>query len=108
MHIYHHDHRLTLVSDARVFEFALPLEETLLTEDEGNVQAPLSGRIVAVLVSQGDRVQKGAALAIVEAMKMEHTIRAPADGSILAIHFSEGELVDEGCELLEFERSASS
>lgn len=103
MHVFHHGHRLTLVSDSRVFDFALPLEEAGEAEDEGNVQAPMSGRIAAILAHVGKQVEKGAALVIIEAMKMEHTIRAPADGTVHSIHYAEGDLVDEGCELLEFE-----
>ena len=106
--VYRHGHRLTLVSHSRVMEFALPLQEAGLIDDEGNVQAPLSGRITAIPVSAGQQVSKGEALVIIEAMKMEHTIRAPADGAVHEIHYAEGDLVDEGCELLEFEPASTA
>jgi 3-methylcrotonyl-CoA carboxylase alpha subunit len=46
----------------------------------GHLRAPMSGTVVAVMVKAGDSVDKGAALMILEAMKMEHTIAAPAPG----------------------------
>ncbi len=67
------------------------------------VAAPLPGKIGAILARRGDRVAKGAGLAVIEAMKMEHTIAAPADGIVGAIHFDVGDLVEEGATLLEFE-----
>lgn len=96
-------HRLTIISHSRVYDFTLPVEEANQGDAEGNVQAPMSGRIAAIIAEAGQQVQKGAALVVIEAMKMEHTVRAPADGTVHTIHFTEGELVEEGCELLEFE-----
>jgi len=66
----------------------------------GMLVAPMPGRVISVLVKRDAIVNKGQALMVIEAMKMEHTIRAPADGTVTAISFSEGELVDEGSELL--------
>jgi 3-methylcrotonyl-CoA carboxylase alpha subunit len=57
----------------------------------------------SLLVEAGARVEKGAPLLILEAMKMEHTISAPADGVVKAIHFAAGEQVPEGAELLTLE-----
>jgi acetyl/propionyl-CoA carboxylase alpha subunit len=48
----------------------------------GEVCAPMPGRVVKVLVSEGESVQTGQVLAIVEAMKMEHPLRAPFDGTV--------------------------
>lgn len=42
--------------------------------------APMPGKVVSFAVKAGDAVKKGQALAVMEAMKMEHTIAAPADG----------------------------
>lgn len=105
---YRHDHRITLVTDNRVFEFSLPFEEIHAAEAAGNVQAPMSGRIIGILVGAGDRIEKGTALAIIEAMKMEHTVHAPADGTVREVHFSVGDLIDEGREILDFEPDADS
>ena len=66
----------------------------------GRLIAPMPGRVVAVMVEPGARVARGAALMIVEAMKMEHTITAPAAGRVSAVHFAPGERVEEGAELV--------
>ena len=67
------------------------------------VAAPLPGRVCALLAGRGDRVAKGAGLAVIEAMKMEHTILAPADGIVGTVHVAAGDLVEEGATLLDFE-----
>jgi 3-methylcrotonyl-CoA carboxylase alpha subunit len=71
----------------------------------GGLAAPMPGKIIAVLVEAGAKVEKGAPLLILEAMKMEHTIKAPAAGTVREILYREGEQVVEGAELLAFERS---
>ncbi len=73
------------------------------TEDDtsaGSLSSPMPGKVVQVLVNEGDRVAKGTALLILEAMKMEHTITAPIDGVISELHYHEGDMIDEGVELL--------
>ena len=69
----------------------------------GSLAAPMPGKIVAVMVKAGQKVEKGAPLVIVEAMKMEHTIAAPADGIVKEIHYAPGEQVPEGADLIAFE-----
>ncbi|MDH3637682.1 MAG: acetyl/propionyl/methylcrotonyl-CoA carboxylase subunit alpha [Gammaproteobacteria bacterium] len=69
----------------------------------GEFIAPMPGRVVKLNVSDGEPVESGAALMVLEAMKMEHTICAPQAGTITRIHFQAGDLVDEGVELLDFE-----
>jgi len=65
--------------------------------------APMPGKIIAVKIEAGAKVERGQAILVMEAMKMEHTIRAPADGTVEAVHFAVGEQVDEGAELIKFE-----
>ena len=85
----------------------LRLEDGLPADDDesapGSLAAPMPGKVIALLVKPGARVEKGAPLLILEAMKMEHTISAPADGLVKAIHFAAGEQVPEGAELLTLE-----
>jgi len=69
-------------------------------EETGNLAAPMPGKVIAVLVKPGESVTRGAALLILEAMKMEHTICAPYEGTVTAVHFQAGEQVSEGAELL--------
>lgn len=68
--------------------------------------APMPGKVIALVAAVGARVEKGAALLILEAMKMEHTITAPADGTVKAFCFAVGDQVGDGAELVEFEVEA--
>jgi 3-methylcrotonyl-CoA carboxylase alpha subunit len=62
----------------------------------------MPGKIVAFLVQAGQKVEKGAPLLIMEAMKMEHTIAAPADGVVDELLFATGDQVSDGAQLLVF------
>ncbi|MCW5650109.1 MAG: acetyl/propionyl/methylcrotonyl-CoA carboxylase subunit alpha [Ramlibacter sp.] len=66
----------------------------------GRLSAPMPGKVVSFAVKAGDKVSKGQALAVMEAMKMEHTIAAPADGIVAELLYSPGDQVAEGAELL--------
>ncbi|HLZ66411.1 MAG TPA: acetyl/propionyl/methylcrotonyl-CoA carboxylase subunit alpha [Aliidongia sp.] len=68
----------------------------------GRLTAPMPGKITQVLVAPGDAVKRGAALLVVEAMKMEHTITAPMDGTIDRVRYAVGDLVEDGAELIAF------
>jgi 3-methylcrotonyl-CoA carboxylase alpha subunit len=66
----------------------------------GRLTAPMPGKVVSFAVKAGDKVSKGQALAVMEAMKMEHTIAAPADGTVAELLYVPGDQVAEGAELL--------
>jgi 3-methylcrotonyl-CoA carboxylase alpha subunit len=66
----------------------------------GRLTAPMPGRIVSFAVRPGDAVTRGQPLAVMEAMKMEHTIAAPADGVVADLLYAPGDQVAEGAELL--------
>ena len=66
----------------------------------GRLTAPMPGKVVSFAVQAGDKVTKGQALAVMEAMKMEHTIAAPADGVVAEVLYAPGDQVAEGAELL--------
>ncbi|MES2887985.1 MAG: acetyl/propionyl/methylcrotonyl-CoA carboxylase subunit alpha [Pseudomonadota bacterium] len=66
----------------------------------GSLCAPMPGKVLLVLVCAGERVQRGQALAVMEAMKMEHTLHAPADGLVRECLYAVGDQVVEGAELL--------
>ncbi len=70
---------------------------------DGGLTAPMSGRVTALLAQPGTRLDKGAPLMVIEAMKMEHTIFAPAEGFVKAFLFAVGDQVGEEAELLQFE-----
>jgi 3-methylcrotonyl-CoA carboxylase alpha subunit len=60
----------------------------------------MPGKVVSFAVKAGDRVQRGQALAVMDAMKMEHTIAAPIDGIVEELLYAAGDQVVEGAELL--------
>jgi 3-methylcrotonyl-CoA carboxylase alpha subunit len=70
---------------------------------EGGLTAPMPGKVIALLVQPGARVEKGAPVVVLEAMKMEHTLVAPAAGTVKSFCYSVGEQVTDGAELAEFE-----
>lgn len=74
----------------------------------GHLVAPMSGTIIAVNVKAGDRVAKGTALLILEAMKMEHAISAAGDGVVEQVFFRAGDQVKEGAELVSLVKPEAS
>ncbi|CAN7241927.1 acetyl/propionyl/methylcrotonyl-CoA carboxylase subunit alpha [Variovorax sp. LjRoot290] len=66
----------------------------------GRLTAPMPGKVVSFAVKAGDKVSRGQPLAVMEAMKMEHTIAAPADGTVEELLYAPGDQVTEGAELL--------
>jgi 3-methylcrotonyl-CoA carboxylase alpha subunit len=66
----------------------------------GRLTAPMPGKVVAFLARAGESVKLGQPLAVLEAMKMEHTISAPRDGTVAELLYAVGDQVDEGGELL--------
>ena len=77
-----------------------PLRHAGAAAAEGRLTAPMPGKVVGFLARVGDRVQRGQALAVMEAMKMEHTINAPHDGVVGELLYAAGDQVVEGGELL--------
>jgi biotin carboxyl carrier protein len=67
------------------------------------VASPMPGKVVRVLVSEGDEVQPGQGLVVVEAMKMQNEIRSPKAGRIVALRASPGLAVTAGETLAEVE-----
>jgi 3-methylcrotonyl-CoA carboxylase alpha subunit len=72
----------------------------------GSIASPMPGRIVSVKVKEGDKVVKGQALLILEAMKMEHTLSAPFDGVVTALSAFEGGQAVEGTTLVRIDPAA--
>jgi 3-methylcrotonyl-CoA carboxylase alpha subunit len=71
-----------------------------LAAGDDRVVAPIPARVTHVLVHAGDNVSKGAALIVLEAMKMEITLTAPRDGLVDTIRHAVGDMVEEGAELI--------
>jgi biotin carboxyl carrier protein len=64
------------------------------------ITAPMPGKIVKLLVREGEEVAAGAGVLVMEAMKMQNELRAPRAGRVERIHVSEGEGVETGAPLV--------
>lgn len=85
--------------------FTRPQVEYGRGEHSSGCVAPMSGKVVKVVVEPGQTVKQGAPLVIMEAMKMEHVIKAPADGVVAEVLYSVGSFVDGGKVMVTFEAS---
>jgi 3-methylcrotonyl-CoA carboxylase alpha subunit len=65
----------------------------------------MPGTVVKVLVSEGDEVEEGQLLLVLEAMKTEHSVAAPHDGVVASLPFGEGASVPGGGVLVELEEA---
>ena len=79
----------------------LALDEAGDQDKSGLVRAPMHGKVLALLVEQGTRVSRGQRIAIIEAMKMEHTLVAPIDGIVAEILASVDAQVVEGAKVMQ-------
>ena len=70
---------------------------------DGAITAPMHGKVLEILAKPGDRVTAGQRLAVIEAMKMEHTLRAPFDGAVVKVAAAVGAQVVEGAEIMVLE-----
>jgi geranyl-CoA carboxylase alpha subunit len=103
--LYFLHHGVTL--SVRDLTLAAPAS-TAAGGSDGKVRAAMNGRVVAVLVRQGQRVEAGQPVMTLEAMKMEHVHTAPVSGMISAIDVAEGEQVTTGKVVAEIEVDSPS
>lgn len=103
---------LTLWQDGRSYEFrrSLPTwsKDAHATAAQGQLTSPMPGKVIKLLVAEGQVVSKGDPLLVLEAMKMEHTLTAHADGvveGVGALHV--GTQVEDGQELLRIVAAAA-
>jgi 3-methylcrotonyl-CoA carboxylase alpha subunit len=90
--------RIIVFSEAVAYEFYGATRATGATHGlhDGEVEAPMPGKVTAVEVSQDDKVAKGQRLLTLEAMKMEHALTAPFDGMVAELNVAQGQQVTEG------------
>jgi 3-methylcrotonyl-CoA carboxylase alpha subunit len=74
---------------------------------DGNVKAPMHGKVLELFVRAGEPVAAGQRVAVLEAMKMEHTLRAPFAGTVAEVAAAVGTQVVEGARIMLIERSAA-
>jgi 3-methylcrotonyl-CoA carboxylase alpha subunit len=99
------DERVVVFTEGSSFEFALASRGSGTTHGihDGEIEAPMPGKVTAVEVSTGEKVMKGQRLLTLEAMKMEHSLAAPFDGTVAELNASAGAQVTEGQVLLKVE-----
>lgn len=68
-----------------------------------DIKTAMPGKVVRLIVSVGDAVEKGDGVIVVEAMKMQNEIKAPKNGTVTSIRVAEGDTVDPGRILLSIE-----
>ena len=68
-------------------------EHRVSAEHEGHFRSPMPGHVLDVRVQVGQKVEKGAVLLVLEAMKMEHTLTAPFDGTVAQLTVAPGDQV---------------
>lgn len=68
-----------------------------------NIKAPMPGLIIDIMVKEGQSIEKGTPLLILEAMKMENVLKADGEGIVKSIEIIKGQAVDKGQILIEME-----
>ncbi|KAJ1957419.1 hypothetical protein GGI12_005032, partial [Dipsacomyces acuminosporus] len=104
------DSSITVFDQGKTATFSVPQPQFLdslldVGGGAGSVTAPMSCKIVQVLVEAGAEVAQDTPLVVLEAMKMEHVIKAPKAGKVTDVYYKVGDLVDEGKNLVAFEPS---
>jgi len=70
---------------------------------EGLITSPMPGRVLKILVAEGDEIQAGRPLIVVEAMKMENELSSMRDGRVKKVYVTAGATVEGGAKLVEIE-----
>lgn len=102
------DHVFTPQGATQILAIDLLAHSGEVAAEGGRLTAPMPGKVVSFAVKAGDQVAKGQALAVMEAMKMEHTIAAPTDGVVQELLYAPGDQVTEGAELLKLAAAAAA
>lgn len=92
------EQRVVVFAEGQAFEFALQARGTGTSHGvhDGEIEAPMPGKVTSVEVAAGDRVEKGQRLLTLEAMKMEHALTSPFDGTVAELNATAGQQVSEG------------
>lgn len=100
--------RLLLWVDGEQFEVRETSEEgSERRADDGageglwRIAAPMPGKVIKVVVAEGEKVRRNQTLAVVEAMKMENELKSPGDGTVKKVHAAAGDMVDTSKPILE-------
>ena len=104
------DERVVVFHEGQAFGFSLAARGTGTSQGihDGEIEAPMPGKITAVEVSEGETVVKGQRLLTLEAMKMEHSLSAPFDGLVTKLAAVAGAQVTEGQVLVNIDPQPAS
>ena len=105
------DGKIVAFSDGQYFEVELDQRRGTGTTHglhDGEIEAPMPGKVTAVEVKKGEKVEKGQRLLTLEAMKMEHALTAPFDGTVAELNAKAGAQVTEGQMLVKIEAEADA
>jgi 3-methylcrotonyl-CoA carboxylase alpha subunit len=99
------DARVIVFAEGQAYEFGLGSRGTGTSHGvhDGEIEAPMPGKVTAVEVKKGEKVAKGQRLLTLEAMKMEHSLTAPFDGVVAELNATAGSQVTEGTILVKVE-----
>jgi 3-methylcrotonyl-CoA carboxylase alpha subunit len=99
------EERVVVFYEGQAYEFGLASRGTGTSHGihDGEIEAPMPGKVTAVDVSAGEKVEKGQRLLTLEAMKMEHALTAPFDGTVAELNTRAGSQVTEGQMLVKVE-----
>ncbi|MCC6160029.1 MAG: acetyl-CoA carboxylase biotin carboxylase subunit [Deltaproteobacteria bacterium] len=103
-------HEITVITASSTHRLLLSdlLDVEVDSERGGErIVSPMPGRVQKVFVRAGDAVERGDALIVVEAMKMEHTVRSNASGVVREVFFAEGDQVHEDAVLVDLVAEAN-
>jgi len=102
--VYLRGHRMICrVEEERKARLARLAGEKEKVKTQKTLQAQMPGLVVKILVSPGQKVQKGHGVVVVEAMKMQNELKAPTEGVVKEIKVKEGEAVEKDQVLVTFE-----
>ena len=99
------DIHLMLNGDTWVFQYVNEAtdDQADLLAGGGHIVSPMPGQVISLAVAAGDEVREGDLLAVIEAMKMEHSVLAPCAGQVTEVLCAPGQRVDEHAQLLVLE-----
>jgi pyruvate carboxylase subunit B len=113
--VEHDKHTVTFTLNSHWYQVDVRNEQDLLLDrlgfkrpgeiSEGELNAPMPGKILEVLVNKGDEVELGDPVAILEAMKMENELKAPVKGVVSSIAVQQGDSLEKDALILEIEAS---
>ena len=111
LHYSNADLKLDLKVNGRTFTVQIdgPLQQlvkqlgfaTTAATADNDITAPMPGLILSIAVTEGDTIEAGTPLLVLEAMKMENVIKATAPGTVKAVHVTQGQAVDKRQLLIE-------